>query len=53
MNPLNALGAADRVHDGVEAVADDAVDAVNPGLAKDVDWVPPFSSGPDVVPSGT
>jgi phosphoglycerate dehydrogenase-like enzyme len=49
MNPLNALGAADRVHDGVEAVADDAVDAVDPGLAKDVDWVPPFSSGPDVV----
>ncbi|MDT7595711.1 MAG: hypothetical protein QOJ06_1257 [Pseudonocardiales bacterium] len=49
MNPLNALDAADRVHDGVEAVANDAVDAVDPGLAKDVDWVPPFSSGPDVV----
>jgi len=37
MNPLNALSSADRVHDGVEAVADDAVHAVDPGLAKDVD----------------
>ncbi len=32
VHPADALGPADRVHDGVEAVADDAVDPLHAGL---------------------
>lgn len=37
MYPLDAVGAPDHVHDRVEAVADDAVAALDAGLPKDVD----------------
>jgi hypothetical protein len=37
VDPFDPVGAADRVDDRVEAVADDAVDALHAGLAEDVD----------------
>jgi hypothetical protein len=37
VDPFDPVGAADRVDDRVEAVADDPVDALHAGLAKDVD----------------
>jgi hypothetical protein len=38
--PFDSVGASDRVHDRVEAVADDGVDPLDAGLPKDVDQLP-------------
>ena len=37
VNPVDAGRPSDRIHEWVEAVADDAVDARHAGLPKDVD----------------
>jgi hypothetical protein len=37
VHPLDAVGAPDRVHNRIEAVAHDPVNALNPTLPKNID----------------
>ena len=37
MQPFNAAGAAQRIGEAVQAVADDAIDALDPGCGENLD----------------